>query len=1169
MNKIVAFCMLKFDATALNHQIKTCKTFILLALLFPLTCWSQGKITGKVINQADGKSIAHVSVFLNNSTIGTQTDENGAFVLNDVKAGKYQLVASIIGFNAIQQDVTINSTSISMPDIRLSAKTISLQEVNIKSGDAKSREKNLKLFLDEFLGTSSLSKDCKLLNPELLDLNYNESTNVLTASSVDFLVIENQRMGYRIKYLMDSFYMQKNYYQTLSVRYSGPVFFTEMQGNLSQQETWQRQRKEVYQNSPLHFYRSVIANRMEEEGFRVYQLASVASLSKSKKGKVTEVLQDYPLHQADILKATDQPKIYALNCANVGLFITYSKNGRFIKNGGLNHLDDADNTVTTLLRFNKPNALIDINGALLEANSLTYTGTWARYRMGELLPVDYQAALNETALQSPAFADTVLTKLKTFAAQHITEKAYLHFDKPYYATGDTAYFKAYVTADEDHRLSTLSGVLHVDLINPANHIDRSIKLQLQNGVAWGDFVLADSLPKGNYRLRAYTNWMRNNGDDTFFELTIPVGTTADAKIPESSTKQASGSASKPDVQFFAEGGQLVNGIANKVAFRAVSPQGLGVFLKGTIVDNSNTEVTNFSASHLGMGYFYINPQQGKTYQARLSYADGTATTLNLPIAINAGLVLSVNNDSIPKASVKIEANDIYFNQNRNKDYTLLIYSGGVATTAVFKLDKPLIELDIIKRRLHTGVATITLFSPDAEPLCERLIFVQNYDKLSIAVNNDKPVYTTRGAVNIGLDIKNRADETVAGHFSVSVTDANKVTVDENEENCIMAQLLLKSDLKGFIEQPNYYFNNITPETTANLDLVMLTHGYRKFEWKQVLSSATNIPSFQPEKALEISGVAKSVWNKPIVNGTVSLLAKQGGSILSETTDEKGRFSFKNLAFNDSTQFILQAVNSKAGNNTEITYNKESVPPVAPVYLNNTKEDISQLMAVYLDNSKKQQENAIKYMGRKPIALKEVKIRSVKRDDNYLSSALGGPGHADKVIHRDELVKMGPFIKDALLQRFHRHSRDPIILDGVPTKVDDINIFDIETVELFYGAGAAIYGMQGGEGVIVITSRRGSGIDPKDVLSHGILPVTVVGFHKAREFYMPKYDSINVNVIPDLRSTIYWNPEVITGKDGKASFKFYNADSPGTYRMVIEGIDDNGNIGRQVYSYSVR
>ncbi|MGZ4008524.1 MAG: TonB-dependent receptor [Mucilaginibacter sp.] len=771
----------------------------------------------------------------------------------------------------------------------------------------------------------------------------------------------------------------------------------------------------------------------------------------------------------------------------------------------------------------------------------------------------------------------IFAKLKNFAAHHITEKVYLHFDKPYYATGDTIYFKAYVTMGERHDLSKLSGVLHVDLINTASKINQSIKLQLINGLAWGDFTLPDSLPKGNYRIRAYTQWMQNVGN--YFEHTFPIGTLHSLKIPESSTSKKDAWHSKPDLQFFPEGGSLVMGINSKIAFKLIGSNGLGLDARGSVTDNLGNVVTQFASTHLGMGYFYLKPEEGKTYMANITFADGSKNTIDLPVPQANGIVLTINNDSIPNAAVSIAANNVYFSENKGKAYSLLIYSGGIATTVTCKLDSPVIKMDIIKRHLHTGVARVTLFSPAGEPLSERLLFIQNYDQLNLHVGSDKTTYSAREKVTIKVNAKTRADSSVIGHFSVAVIDESKVPVDEAAENTILTDLLLTSDLKGTVEQPNYYFTSITDETNKNLDLVMLTHGYRKFEWKQVLNDTDPPIAFQPEKGLEITGTAKSLLGKPLAKATVSLISVQSRTFASQVTDNQGNFRFDNLVFMDSSKFILQAVNAKGKNTTKLIYDEETNAPVTTSEILLKDDKAIPSMSTYLQNSEKQQEEIAKRGSVKGKMLKEVKIKGFKDDNDYPSSNLGGPGHADQVVHRADLEKTGGSIWDKLAGKFHGpygfeitsgSFSGLIVVDGIryDRSSPNIDAENVETVELLYGANASIYGMGGGHGVLVVTTRVGSNEDPKDIASTGILPIIAKGYYKAREFYSPKYESDTIPSRADLRSTIYWNQELITDKDGNVSFTYYNSDGHGTYRLVIEGIDEKGNLGRQVFKYTV-
>lgn len=228
-----------------------------------------------------------------------------------------------------------------------------------------------------------------------------------------------------------------------------------------------------------------------------------------------------------------------------------------------------------------------------------------------------------------------------------SEKTYLQFDKPYYAIGDTIYFKAYVTIGAENKLSALSGILYAELVGPENKIARSLKLQITAGTATGDFVLADSLKSGNYRVRAYTNWMRNEGDDALFEKVIPVGDAGSKRIPESGespkikNRVIAKQINKTDIQFLPEGGSLVTGNYSKIAFKAIGPDGLGKDVKGTITDDTGNEITKFETNYAGMGSFTFVPREGKTYKAAVTFADGTAKTMELPKSQAAGYSLSV------------------------------------------------------------------------------------------------------------------------------------------------------------------------------------------------------------------------------------------------------------------------------------------------------------------------------------------------------------------------------------------------------------------------------------------------------------------------------------------------------------------------------------------------
>lgn len=379
---------------------------------------------------------------------------------------------------------------------------------------------------------------------------------------------------------------------------------------------------------------------------------------------------------------------------------------------------------------------------------------------------------------------------------------------------------------------------------------------------------------------------------------------------------------------------------------------------------------------------------------------------------------------------------------------------------------------------------------------------------------------------------------------------------------------------------------------------MLTQGYRRFEWRQVLDNKYSHFDYEPKKGLEITGLVTKSNGSPIANEGVILIPSDSGPVLNTISDKKGAFHFSNLIFFDTTHFVLSTVNAKGRNSAQLIFNTGKDEPVVtpnnhPDLQIERKNDI----AIYIENFKNFKNEQIKYGTGKTIVLKEVKVKRYKNDDQYETQSLAGAGHADQVMHAEEIEKISGPLTTSLSGRLHgvsffhgvpylQMNNTPfgiapmlVILDGVEiTKqgdeqfnIDEIPSSQVETVEVLKFASASIYGMSGGNGVLIITTKRGGQSNAGgQVASPGILPIAPIGFYKAREFYSPKYNYTNLkSKQADLRSTIYWNPEIKLNENGNASFDYYNADGMGTYRVVIEGIDNNGNLGRLVYRYKVQ
>lgn len=869
--------------------------------------------------------------------------------------------------------------------------------------------------------------------------------------------------------------------------------------------------------------------------------------------------------------------------------------------------------------------------------------------------------------------DALLKKLEEFYAKNPNEKIHLHLDKPYYAIGDDIWFKAYVVDSRTATPSMISNILYVELINSTDSIKSQLKLPLQSGISWGDFKLTDSLTEGNYRIRAYTQWMRNAGPAYFFDKTIKIGnswankvfakvnneyseegnaqrlkstiqfadaggtpyrdvdvsyevqlsgrnitkgrakTTANGEIsvnvvnsqPDiyksgnivtkltlpngtkvTKTIPIKTTSTVTDVQFFPESGALVEGLPSKIAFKAINANGLGENVTGKVIDDDGAEILNFETSYLGMGSFTLNPTAGRNYRAKVKFANGSERTINLPKVEKTGYVFAVNNSDTAKINIKVLLSADLLNTGEMR--LVAQQNGSVYFMTKLPTAKQVLSVVAPKKDIPSGLVQLTLFSAQNVPVAERILFVNNpADKIDLQMDPVKSAYAKRGKVDLSFLAKGNA-KPIQGSFSVSVTNSGAVVPDPENESNIYTSLLLSSELAGYIEKPNHYFLTDDAKTKAELDLLMLTQGWRKIDWKKIAAGQFPALTYLPEKSMKISGTITK-GGKPVPNGKVSLFSNSGGFFMIDTlSDANGRFSFNDIAFTDSVKFVVQARTDKNNKNVQIELD---VVPRQVVTVNKNTGDIevnvNETMKSYLQQSEAYFNELVKRgLLERSIMLNEVKIVE-KKNPTPNSSNLNGAGRADQIITAKDLensISLSQYLQgrvagltitngQAVLMRSGGRGPMQIVLDGMNMgdgfNLDDINIFDVETVEVLKTIGnTAIYGSAGSNGVLVVTTKRGGGTSTGyDRYSPGIVLYSPKGYHKIREFYSPKYD-VKPDTKPDLRTTVYWNPHVVSDPTGKASFSYFNSDLTGTYRVVIEGIDVRGNLARHVFNYQV-
>ncbi len=361
---------------------------VILWLLLPLACFGQYTISGRVLNKADKSPVASASVFLNNTLVGARTNDKGSFLLTNVKAGQYDLVVSSVGYETSHQTLMVNA-DVTIADIVIAPKAIALREVKIIPDAEKARL--FSKFKGLFFGSSPYTDQCKIINPDVIDIDYDNPTRVLTATSSDFIEIENKALGYKIKYLLTSF---KNDDKEHMLYFEGSTLFEELKGSRHEHREWTKNRLQAYKGSSMHFLRSLLSGDIYEQGFKVLRLVQKPNPDYYKDGKkYTESLYTKPLGVSDMLKRTDVKGLFALSFDDC-LYVMYSKEmnatpvDKMIKNGETvpDYLNDY---ITTTVIFEKPYAVFDTNGIFIDPSSVIFEGKWGNSRMAELLPTDY------------------------------------------------------------------------------------------------------------------------------------------------------------------------------------------------------------------------------------------------------------------------------------------------------------------------------------------------------------------------------------------------------------------------------------------------------------------------------------------------------------------------------------------------------------------------------------------------------------------------------------------------------------------------------------------------------------------------------------------------------------------------------------------------------------
>lgn len=767
----------------------------------------------------------------------------------------------------------------------------------------------------------------------------------------------------------------------------------------------------------------------------------------------------------------------------------------------------------------------------------------------------------QIALMIPA--GDIPEKLDAYYEKYPQQKVYMHLDKQTYYVGENIWFKVYFLDATSHLPSSHSNTLIVEFVNSFGHTSMTRLLKINNGYAHGEFTILDTIPTGLYEIRAYTNWMRNFGDDFFFHRQVTIlnpefseqlfrdDKLANKKLKKKSVRKSG----KTDFQFFPEGGYLINGIESRVAFKAINELGLGVDARGEVFNKKGERITEFSTFYQGMGDFTVKPETNEKYYAMIYLDNDRKEKIYLPEPLNSGYTISTNNRNNEEIIVKIRST------YNNPEVILVGHTRGHSYyTNTIKLESGRADVGIPANLFPTGILNLTLFDQRSESQCERLVFINHQDLLNIDLETDKETYGSRQKVTLEINVRDKDNKPVTGNFSLAVSDheLNNNSVDFNSD--ISSYLLLVSDLTGRIQNPDYYFEKNTPETRQALDYLMMTQGWRRFIWENVVESVPVKINYPVEKGLSIQGkITRELFNIPLKNLPVTLTIQSGfNDVYYARTNDKGKYFFTLPDYEDTLNVEITATRASGRKNLVIHIDETELPESEMLYTSYTRE-----MPITGTNNFRPYEEP--------------------EPDPDNPTLKGIHGEPDNVIYVDDhlsnynnifdIIKgrvpgvavVGNSIQIRGINTFYG-STDPLyLIDNVPvdaSAVAAVNPHDVERIEVLKGPSAAIYGARGANGVIAIYTKRGQ------FMKKGVLEFQMLGYHRPREFYSPKYGTEFDYLYPDDRITLFWAPTIITDSLGHAETVFYSSDRKGLFTVHLEGVGPDGNTGAGSSSFIV-
>ncbi len=784
-------------------------------------------------------------------------------------------------------------------------------------------------------------------------------------------------------------------------------------------------------------------------------------------------------------------------------------------------------------------------------------------------------------------AQTIENSINLLGTNFPQEKIHIHFDKESYLPGETIWFKAYLF--EENLPSERSTNFYAALYDEQGKLIQQQISPVFNSSSDGHFIIPDSLQATQVICRAYTTWMLNFDTSLLFTQSIKIISSKVSANRSDANKTTS-------LQFFPEGGDIIEGVVNTVAFKASYNNGLPFYFEGAIKKQETGEVMMpLNIMHDGMGKFDLDFKPGDKYYAEWIDNNGIKQQTWLPAAKSRGVSLKLT----------VQKDKLYFNllNKTGSDslhvlmymYQKVFYKTSIKVSAA----EPFTGMVPVSA-LPSGTMQLTVFDANWQPVAERVAFINNNNFTINAAVITKEISTQKRGKN---SIEILVADTIPANMSLSISDADMN--GEVTDNSIVSNFLLKGDVKGYIHNPAFYFTNNTDAILrTKLDLVMLTHGWRRYNWANMMVQKMPAIKFPADEYLGVYGqIGKETMNKMEKEERVNLIIKTADStsnFYSMLPDKAGLLRQTGLVFYDTAK-VYFSFNKNKTNNNQIAFGKFNFTYPVSNAINNYKDYLlpdtagvvsnpnTSLFEYYVAN------NGIKkYNDEKTLTGVTVKTGGrrnwqndplLKMDEKYASGmfSAGATGYSVDVVHDEKSwtkLDFYNYLRSAmpsiLIGNFNLTSGRPLTYNGksvlvyideqlmTTSELENLSLSQVAYMKLipyFMGSGPE-GGSSGLMPALAVYTRKGDDLIDRRPTDKDLGLVKIAGYSPIKEFYSPDYSQSNTTTGTDARTTLLWLPYIFTdAANRKVPIIFYNNDFTKKMRIVLEGINDEGKMIR--------